>query len=468
MKRFLILIGCVTVAAGLASAQTWADAIAPILYRSCVECHRPGKVAPFSLLTYQDAAKRARFIAEAAASRAMPPWLPDGLHAAFLGERKLSNEEIALLKKWSEAGAPSGDLAKAPVPPAETSEGWLLGKPDLVVRMRQPAELTASSTDSYKVFPVPYSLGALSPEVIAAAKISDSDVLAVAAVEIRAGNEKVFHHGDVWVDLTGTARQREAEEGGNGFTSFGTPGFPPAVALGGRVPGMTPRRLPPGIAATVLPASGDVVFQIHYRATGKAEIDQSEIGLHFMRQPTNRIMDSLLLRSFKLDIPAGEANFLVEDSLEVPADCIVMNVLPHMHFVAREIHAQVVFPDGTKRALIDVTRWNFKWQDRYAYREPFLLPKGSRIECRWVFDNSANNPANPFSPPRAIHFGPNATDEMCALDLGVVPMNLGDVPLFAEARENKLREKIADLTPEQRARHNWDEAFRAAATKLSP
>jgi hypothetical protein len=302
-------------------------------------------------------------------------------------------------------------------------------------------------------------------DVLARARIPESDVLGVAAVEIRAGNRRSFHHADVWIDLTGAARKREESEGGNGFASFGTPGFPPAVWLGGKVPGQTPRYLPPGIAASVLPLKGDVVFQIHYRATGKPEEDQSEIGIHLMREPVKRIMDSLLLRSFNLDIPAGEAAFVKEDMIEVPADCILMNVLPHMHLVGREVHAHVVFPDGSIRPLIDISRWDFKWQDRYAYREPFLLPKGAKIYCRWTYDNSPANRRNPFNPPRPIRFGPNATDEMCALDLAVIPMNLDEVPLYAAAKEKKLREKVDELSPEQRARHNWNEAFEAVSPK---
>jgi hypothetical protein len=462
MKRLaglLLLAG--TAVAAEPPPPTWAQDIAPIIYHNCVECHRPGQVGPFSLLTYQTAAKKARDLSRAVKAHYMPPWLPDGPVGAFLGERRLTEAEIDLLGRWAAAGAPAGDLAAAPAPPPGPTDGWVLGPPDLVVRMRQPFNIPAGPGDTYEVFPVPISLAGVPPEVLAQARIPESDLLGVAAIEIRPGNLHSFHHCDIWVDLTGIARQREIAAGGNGFTSFGTPGFPPAVSLGGRVPGMTPRFLPPGIAASVLPLKGDVVFQIHYRATGKPETDQSEVGIHFMREPVKRIMDSLLLRSFNLDIPAGEADFAVEDSLEVPADCVLMNVLPHMHLLGREVHARVIFPDGSSRPLIDISRWDFKWQDRYAYREPFVLPKGARITCRWVFDNSAANRRNPFSPPRNVTFGPDATDEMCALDLAIIPMNLDDVPLFAAAKEKKLREKIAELTPEQRARNNWNEAFEA-------
>ena len=457
---FLLVFG---LARSTEPAPTWAADVAPLLYHNCVECHRPGQVAPFSLLTYQDAAKRARFIAKAVKARFMPPWLPSGAHGEFLDERRLTESEIGTLVRWAETGATEGDSALAPTPPPAPAGGWTLGQPDLIVRMRQPANIPAGPGDTYQVFPVPFSLADVPTEVLAKARIPDSDVLAVAAIEIHPGNPRVFHHADIWVDLSGVARQREASEGGNGFISFGTPGFQPAVSLGGRVPGMKARFLPSGIATAVLPSVGDLVFQIHYRATGKSETDQSEVGIYFMREPVKRIMESLLLRSFKLDIPAGDAAFVVEDTLEIPADCILMNILPHMHLIAREVHAKVTLPDGTSRPLIDIDRWNFKWQDRYVYREPFMLPKGSRVNCRWVFDNSAANSSNPFSPPHNIQFGPNATDEMCALYLGVVPVNLDEIAAFAVAREKKIREKIAELTPEQRARHNWDEAFQATS-----
>ena len=444
---------------------TWSHDVAPILMGHCVECHRPGQVAPFSLLTYRDAAKRARFMEKMVKARAMPPWSPDGPPGAFLDERRLSDAEIATIARWAETGAAAGDLSQAPGPPAAPDGGWRLGAPDLVVRMRQPFPVPAGPGDTYEVLPIPFSLDAVPADVIARARIPESDVLAVAAVEIRPGNPRVLHHAAVFVDTTGVARRREAEEGGNGYSSFGTPGFVPASYLGGRVPGTTPRFLPSGIAAGVMPMSGDVALQIHYHATGKPETDQTEVGIYFMREPTVRMLDSLFLRSFRLDIPAGDAAFAVEDSIVIPADCILMSVFPHMHLLGREVHASALLPDGTTRPLIDISRWSFRWQDHYSYREPFLLPKGTRVRCRWVYDNSASNPSNPNSPPKGVQFGPNSTDEMCGLLLGVLPVNLADIPVLLEARIAKMKASVAELTPEQRSRFRWDDAFDDLAGK---
>jgi mono/diheme cytochrome c family protein len=448
-----------------APGPTWAREVAPLLMTHCVECHRPGAIGPFPLLTYIDAAKRARFIAKTVRAHVMPPWSPDGPVGAFVDERHLSQGEIATLADWAAAGAPAGDLGSAPEPPPAPAGGWRLGPPDLVVRMRRPFTVPAGPGDTYQVFPVPFTLDGVPAGVLARARIPESDVLAVAAVEVRPGNPRVLHHAGVFVDTSGEARRREAEEGGNGYPSFGTPGFVPASYLGGRVPGTTPRFLPSGIAAGVMPMSGDIALQIHYHATGKVESDQTEVGIYFMREPTARMLDALVLRSFKLDIPAGARAYAVEDSLEVPCDCILMSIFPHMHLIGREVHARARLPDGSVRPLIDISRWSFQWQDRYFYREPFLLPKGTRVECRWLYDNSADNPSNPNAPPQEVRFGPASTDEMCGLLLGVIPVNLADQPLLAGARRKKLEENLAALTPEERGRFRWDDAFDDQAGK---
>lgn len=459
LATIFCLIGFAAAQAAEAPPPTWAQDVAPILYQSCVQCHRPGQVAPFSLLTYADAAKRARFIAKAVGTRYMPPWSPDGPHDAFLGERRLSDAQIATISAWAAAGAPAGDLAGAPSVPG-FADGWELGPPDLVVKMPRAYAVPKGPEDIYMVFPIPFSLRSVPAAVLERARLPDSDALAVAAVEIHPGNRRVFHHADVWVDLTGTARKLEQQAGGTGYSSFGTPGFPPALYLGGRVPGITPRYLPEGIAASVLPVEGgDIALQVHYAPTGKPEADQSEIGIYFMRDPVKRIVDSVFLRSFNVEIPAGAAAHEIRDELEIPADCMLLSVFPHMHLLGREVHAHAVLPDGTRQELLDISRWSFQWQDRYFYRKPIFLPKGTRVFCRWVFDNSDRNKQNPHVPARPVRFGPNATDEMCEFHLGIVPVNLAESARFPEAREKKLREKIAELSPEQRARFNWDEAL---------
>lgn len=331
--------------------------------------------------------------------------------------------------------------------------------------MPRPFELKAQSEDVYRVFPIPFSLDQVPEAVIQKALIKgsggpESDELAVAAIEIVAGNRRIMHHADVWLDTTGAARKREREGGEVGYTSFGTPGFPPAAYLGGRLAGFKPRRLPKGIAAALMPLQGsDLALQIHYSATGKAEVDQSEVGVYFMRRETARVIESVFLRSFDLDIPPGESSYVVEDELVIPTGCYLLNIFPHMHLLGKSIKARATFPDGSTRLLIEVDQWRFNWQDFYVYREPISLPKGTRIHCVWTFNNSETNASNPNDPPERVQFGPNSTDEMCELHLGVIPVDLEEWHLLPKAREDKMRQKIDELSPEQKARFDWNSAW---------
>jgi hypothetical protein len=457
---FWIALLAVPVAQGAEpTAPTWAGEVAPILNRHCVECHRPSGVAPFSLLTFADAAKRAKFIVRLTQEHVMPPWLPAGPKEAFQHERGLSDGEIKTLAAWLAAGVPSGDLAIAPAPPlpVEASDGWRLGPPDVVVKMPRAFTIPAGPGDVYRAFVIPLAADAISAEVRARARIPQSEILGVEAVEIHPGNRRVLHHAHVWVDTTGEARRREASSGAIGYEAFGNPGFIPAGYLGGHVPGTTPQRLPSGIAEQYS-LGGDLVLQVHYSPSGKPETDQTEVGIYFSREPIKRTLEWLRLGSFNLEIPAGAAAHTITDELEIPADCFVLSVSPHMHLLGREVAASVRLPDGTTKELLTILRWDFAWQDRYSYKEPQFLPRGSRVRVRWVFDNSAANPRNPSSPPRTVHFGPNTTDEMCEFHLFVVPVNLNDYPRFGELMETRRRAKIAELTPEQRLRYGFDPA----------
>ncbi|SDS18582.1 ascorbate-dependent monooxygenase [Opitutus sp. GAS368] len=438
------------------SPPTWSRDIAPILFSNCVECHRPGGPAPFSLQTYESAAKRAKFISRLTEARIMPPWLPSGPHGVFQGERGLSEGEIATLAKWAALSAPAGDLPSAPPVPTVENREWPLGPPDVVVRMPQPFHLSSGPGDIYRAFPISLPASAIPADVRERARIPGTDLLGVAAIDIHPGNRRVLHHAHLWADSSGQARQREIFVGA-GYEAFGNPGFPAAAYLGGYVPGTTPRRLPPGIAEA-LPLGGDLVLQIHYSPSGKPEADQTEIGLYFSREPIKRTVEWLRLGSFNLEIPAGASAHVITDELVIPADCFVLSISPHMHFLGREVIARAIFPDGSIRDLLNIPRWNFKWQDRYNFKEPLPLPRGTKIQVRWVYDNSAANPRNPHSPPQAVHFGPNTTDEMCEFHLFVVPWSIDDYPKFGELMERKMAQKIAELTDEQRQRYGFDAA----------
>lgn len=437
-------------------APTWARDVAPILFAKCVECHHQGGPAPFSFQSYEVAARRARLISRVTTTRTMPPWLPSGPHDFFQGERGLTDAEIDILARWVNAGTPAGDLETAPAAPAIESSGWQLGQPDVIVRMPQPFNIPSGPGDLYQAFPISLPASAIPQDVKERARIPDTDLLGVSAIEIHAGNRRALHHAHLWADMTGTARRKESKPG-SGYEAFGNPGFPAAVYLGGYVPGTTARHLPPGIA-DALPLGSDLVLQVHYSPTGKPETDQTEIGLYFSREPVKRTLEWLRLGSFNLEIPAGKSDYAVNDELTIPADCFLMSISPHMHFLGKAVATRAIFPDGNSRELLNITRWNFTWQDRYSLKEPLPLPKGTRIQVRWIYDNSDANPHNPNSPPKPVHFGPNTTDEMCELHLFVVPWTIDDYPKFGELMAAKMSEKINELSQEQKQRYGFESA----------
>jgi hypothetical protein len=399
-----------------ATPATFSHDVAPILYRECAACHRPGGVAPFSLLTYQDAAKRAKLIAAVTGSRYMPPWLP--AEPRFHDERKLTAGEIATIARWVEAGAPEGRPGDAPRPP-QFADGWQLGKPDLEAEMRAPFSVPAEGPDLYQCFAVPSG---------------SARERWVRALDIRPGNTKAVHHVLLFQDTTGTARKRDT---GAGYPCFGTPGFLPARGLGGWTPGAVPFRPPEGIPV-LLHASADLVLQVHYHPTGRVETDRTRLGLYFTDQkPTRRMMD-IPLGSNAIDIPPGERAYRVTDHFTVPVDVDALAITPHAHYICKQMRAYAVLQDGSKKMLLDIPDWNFDWQQQYTYAAPIRLPSGARVEMEFTYDNSVGNIRNPHHPPERITWGPGSTDEMAGLHLEVAPVDEDDAEELSQALWGKM------------------------------
>jgi hypothetical protein len=370
--------------------------VAPILYDHCARCHRPGQIAPFSLLTYNDAAKRASLIATVTARHFMPPWKPVPGFGEFKDANYLSDAEIATLRNWANAKAPEGNAADLP-PAPRFSGGWQLGRPDLVVRMPQPFHIPAEGEDIYQCFVLPLSLP---PEI------------SVSAVEIHPGNRKVLHHSLLYLNDDGSARQLDKETPEPGYTCFGGPGVRAAGGLGGWVPGTTPRLLPAGVAMAV-PQGSDLIMQNHYHPSGKPETDQSEIGIYFAKGSIQKTVFSFPMLHRDLDIPAGDPKYVVTSTFITPIDLEVIGIAPHMHLLGRDMKVDATLPDGQVKPMVWIKDWDFNWQGMYQYIMPLSLPKGTKIELQATYDNSAGNPKNPHSPPETVHWGENTTDEMC-------------------------------------------------------
>jgi len=418
---------------------TFTEHVAPILFQNCSRCHRPGEVAPFSLLTFDDARKRGKQIADVTAKRFMPPWHAEAGHLPFSNERRLDEDQIAVLSAWHRQGMTEGDAAKLPPAPKFT-EGWQLGKPDLIVKMEAPFEIPADGPDIYWNFVFPLNLPA------------DKWVK---SIEFRPGARTVVHHSLYFLDTTGTARkfdERDPKPGYNG----GNRSNRQFTSLGGWAVGGEPLMLPQELAWT-FPTNSDLVLQTHFHPSGKPEKEVSMVGLYFTDKPPTRKftivqMPPVFGRLNGMDIPAGASNYVVQDSFVLPIDVEAFALSPHAHYLAKTFHLTATYPDGKKQTMIRIPDWNFSWQEDCAYKDRVRLPKGTRLDASISYDNSAENPNNPRHPPKRVKWGPMTTDEMAAMTLSVIPARDEDLDVLAKEQRNHLIDLFIDRAQEDTKR----------------
>jgi len=368
------LVALATLTAFAAHAQTPAKVtfngqIAAIVYKNCAACHRPSEAAPFSLLSYQDVAKRGKLIATATGGRVMPPWRAEPASYAYRDERRLSDADIALIRAWVDQGVPEG-AGKAPEPPQFPS-GWRLGQPDLVVEMPAAYHLKADGPDIYRNIALPLGL---------------TEDKWITAIEMHPSARSAVHHVLYFADPNGNAHKKPNEGDEPGF---------------------------PGI-------------QYHFHPTGKPETEKSVIGLYFAKTPPSRTLLSIQLPPVYslfagLDVPAGEKDFVIRDSYTLPADIDIAGVSAHAHYIASKMKLTATLPDGQVKTLLSINDWNFNWQDQYYFQELTTLPRGTRLDAEIHWDNSSDNPHNPSSPPVRVTWGEQSKDEMGALTLIAVP-----------------------------------------------
>jgi tetratricopeptide (TPR) repeat protein len=406
---------------------TFSKDIAPIIYQNCSTCHRPAQAGPFHLLTYDDVKKRARQIAEVTASRYMPPWLPEPGFGEFVGERRLTADQIGMLQQWAAEGAVEGNASDLPAPPQWT-EDWQLGRPDLVVTMTTPYSLPSEGRDVYRNFVIP---------------IPTTAKRYVSAVEFRPGNWKAVHHAFLRFDRTKQARLLDEQDPEPGFDGMEIPANIQGAEgqILGWQPGKMPSRNPNGLA-WILEKQTDLVLQVHMQITGKPEMVQPSVGFYFTEQAPTNTPFKVALTSFNIDIPAGERSYVVEDSYTLPADVELLAIAPHAHYLGKDLQAHAVLPNGKKQWLLWIKQWDFNWQGDYRYTRPIFLPKGTTLQMRFSYDNSTNNVRNPNHPPRRVRYGVQTTDEMAELWLQVLPRNTNDFAVISRDYQTKALKNI--------------------------
>lgn len=360
---------------------TYAGEIARIVQNKCQSCHRPGEVAPFSLLTYDDARKHAAMIREVVDDRRMPPWHADPRYGHFKNDRSLAAADRAAMLAWIDQGTPLGDPAKLP-PPRQFPEGWTIGTPDAVFELPEPQIVPAQGAVEYVHVRVPTKF--------------KEDVW-IQAAEARPGDRSVVHHIIIYqVPPGGMLR----------------PGLDPNsdAHLCGYAPGDMPSIYPEGTGKKIA-AGSSLIFEIHYTPVGKVKSDRSKVGLVFAKVPVKHKAYTMPIPQGRFEIPPGDDNYAVASKYRFDKDVHLISFMPHMHLRGKDFKYDVEFPDGRKETLLSVPAYDFGWQSYYTLKEPLAIPKGAVIRCLAHFDNSKKNPYNP-DPTKPVRWGEQTWEEM--------------------------------------------------------
>lgn len=402
------------------------NGVGKVFHNKCASCHRPGQSGPFSLLTYEDVVGRADTILAVIQDGYMPPWKLVNDNLSFSHDRRLTDSESQLVKDWVEGGTPLGDpniVIELPVFPKD----WQLGEPDLIVEMEGSFAVPESGRDVYRSFLF---------------KLKLPEDKWVKAIEIKPQARSTLHHALFFVDTSGEARRRDGQDGKAGFSGMsftsqltsivgrGQGARSSTQGLGGYVPGTTPAELP-GDLAMLLPKNSDIVMQTHFHPSGKPEVEHATLALYLADRPPARLITNLqmppLFGRFKgINVSAGDDHYEISDSFVLPVDAEGVVISGHAHYLCKEMEMIAKMPKGESITLMKIDDWDLDWQDSYQFAKSVDLPSGTELNVRIVYDNSANNPRNPFDPPEPISWGLESTDEMGSITLRVVPKNVED------------------------------------------
>jgi mono/diheme cytochrome c family protein len=362
------------------SAPTFSKEIAPIFYRNCINCHRQGEIAPMSLVTYKEVRPWAKAIREKVITREMPPWHPDPNIGHWANDRRMSQKEIDTVVAWIDSGAAEGNPKELP-PAPKFSDGWQIGKPDVIFHMPEEFTVPAEGAVPYQHFRVPTNF---------------KEDRYIHAMEARAGDLSVVHHIVIYVREPGYKRPKKLDLGEG--------------LLGALSPGQTPFIAQPG-TAKLIKAGSELIFQMHYTPSGKETKDRSYLGLIFSKEPVKKIITTTAAFDTRFVIPPGATNYEVKASQEIEQDTEIVSLMPHMHLRGKDITYTAIYPDGRRETLLHIPRYNFSWQVYYYPKQPIRMPKGTIIEVVAHYDNSTRNPMNP-DPTREVRFGEQTWDEM--------------------------------------------------------
>jgi hypothetical protein len=378
---------------GAGSAPTFYEDVAPIVSRSCAGCHAPGGIAPFSLVTWEDARPHADDMKQLTASRVMPPWLADnsGHCNTYRDARWLSDDEIATIGAWAEGGAQKGDPAHAPGAPPPAAA---LDRVDAVLDMGAPYTPDASLSDEYRCFVVDPGLA------------SDRFIV---GYDVRPGDPRVVHHIIAYAlddaNQEAQAASLDAADPGPGYTCFGDSRVVGARLVVGWAPGVGVGHYPEGTGLR-LHAGHKVVLQVHYNLANGSFPDQTRIALELIDSVSSEAYITPIA-DLSLSLPPGEAQITQSAITTVPlllGTWRVWGVFPHMHGLGTALRVNVEHA-GAQSCVVDVPRWSFHWQQMYFYQQPLSAFPGDQVRISCTYDTRTRTDT--------VTWGENTTDEMC-------------------------------------------------------
>ena len=292
-------------------------------------------------------------------------------------------------------------------------------EPDLVLTLAESFNLPAEGEDVFRNFVFPVEI---------------TQTRYVRAVEFRPGNPSVVHHAWMTVEKGDSCRrldQAHPEAPGFPGMSMGYSAPPDGHALGW-TPGKLPNQSPPKMAWKFEPGT-DLVLQLHLMPSGKPETIAPKIGLYFTDEAPTLHPYGFQLSAFEIDIPAGDADYLVERHFTLPVNASLLSLYPHAHYLGKTIQLHATLPGGRRQTILDIPDWDFNWQDLYTLKTPYDLPAGTQLHMKFRYDNSADNPRNPNLPPKRVRYGDRSSDEMGNLWLQLLAKNPQDRARLEEA-----------------------------------
>lgn len=431
-KVLFVICYCIGFAiSAVAQTLTYVKDIEPIITLNCTPCHKPGEAGPFTLTSYQDVAKRAKFIKEVVQSGYMPPWKADNGYVHFANDRSLSEADKNKIISWVDNGAPQGQVSKSA---KQASEQLITGtayprKPDLTLQMEDSFTVIGGNVEQFVIFKLPFEL---------------SDSFNIEAIEFVANNKKLVHHVnyaihpvlDPSIDLINTHKLINLTfDDRRKFDQY-MPYRRAITYYGGWIPGARYETYPQDFG-WILPKRGVILMTVHFSPIAMDEVFKGGVNLFFKKTPVKRPVKVVSFGSGGIGerqiepifyIKANEKQKFTLEVTNPSEDQSVLHVWPHMHLIGKSFKAYAIAPGGDTIRLVHIPDWDFRWQEIYQFKSPVKIPKGSIVRLECEYDNTADNPFNPNSPPKNIFSmgDMKTTDEMMTLMMIFTPYKQGD------------------------------------------